>query len=282
MLNLRTVALLATLTGLFLYVGYLLGGQQGITWALLIAAAMNLGSYWFSDRLVLAMTGAKPVSESEAPELYAIVRRVAQESNVPMPRVYLVDMAQPNAFATGRDPEHGVVAVSPSIMQLLNRRELEGVIAHEMSHVKNRDTLVSAIAATLGGAISYLVQMFWWFGGGRRDDRSGYGGIVALLALILAPLAALLVQLAISRGRELGADVTGAETIHDPLALASALEKLDQARRIVPARPDLNPSTAHLFIVNPLSGEAMASLFSTHPPTAERVRRLRHMAGLAS
>jgi heat shock protein HtpX len=282
MLNLRTVALLATLTGLFLYVGYLLGGQQGITWALLIAAAMNLGSYWFSDRLVLAMTGAKPVSESEAPELYAIVRRVAQESNVPMPRVYLVDMAQPNAFATGRDPEHGVVAVSPSIMQLLNRRELEGVIAHEMSHVKNRDTLVSAIAATLGGAISYLVQMFWWFGGGRRDDRSGYGGIVALLALILAPLAALLVQLAISRGRELGADDTGAETIHDPLALASALEKLDQARRIVPARPDLNPSTAHLFIVNPLTGEAMASLFSTHPPTAERVRRLRHMAGLAS
>ena len=281
MLNFRTVLLLSTLTGLFLYVGYLLGGQQGITFALFLAAVMNIGSYWFSDRLVLAMTGAKPVSETEAPELYAIVRRVAQESGVPMPRVYLVDMPQPNAFATGRDPEHGVVAVSPSIMQLLNRRELEGVIAHEMSHVKNRDTLVSAIAATLGGAISYLVQMSLWFGGGRRDDRSGAGGIVALVGLILAPIAALLVQLAISRGRELGADATGAETIHDPLALASALQKLDQARKVMPAKPDLNPSTAHLFIVNPFSGDMFASLFSTHPPTEERVRRLRQMAGLA-
>ncbi|TMD58026.1 MAG: protease HtpX [Chloroflexi bacterium] len=280
MLNLRTLLLLATLTGLFLYVGYLIGGQQGVTFALFFAAVMNFGSYWFSDRLVLAMTGAKPVSEAEAPELYAMVRRVSQESGVSMPRVYMVDMPQPNAFATGRDPEHGVVAVSPSIMQLLNRRELEGVIAHEMSHVKNRDTLVSAIAATLGGAISYLVQMSLWFGAGRRDDRNG-GGIIALVGLILAPIAALLVQLAISRGRELGADATGAETIHDPLALASALEKLDQARKVLPAKADLNPSTAHLFIVNPFSGDLFASLFSTHPPTEERVRRLRQMAGLA-
>ena len=281
MLNLRTVLLLATLTGLLLWLGNYFFGQGGLIWALGLAAVMNIGAYWFSDRLVLAMTGAKPVSESEAPELYAMVRRVAQESDVPMPRVYLVDMAQPNAFATGRDPEHGVVAVSPSIMQLLNRRELEGVIAHEMSHVKNRDTLVSAIAATLGGAISYLAQTFMWFGGGRRDDRNGAGALVGLIAIILAPIAALLIQLAISRGRELGADATGAETIHDPLALASALEKLDQARKVLPAKPDLNPSTAHLFIVNPLSGEAMASLFSTHPSTAERVRRLRQMAGLA-
>lgn len=279
MLNLRTLALLAALTALFLWLGDTYFGENGLIVALIFAAIMNLGSYWFSDRLVLAMTGAKPVPESETPELYAMVRRVAQESNVPMPRVYMVDMAQPNAFATGRDPEHGVVAVSPSIMQLLNRRELEGVIAHEMSHVKNRDTLVSAIAATLGGAISYLAQSFWWFGGGRRDDRNG-GALVGLLAVILAPIAALLVQLAISRGRELGADATGAETIHDPLALASALEKLDQARTVVPPSPDLNPSTAHLFIVNPFSGDGLASLFSTHPPTAERVQRLRHMAGL--
>lgn len=280
MLNVRTVLLLGGLTALFLYVGYLLGGQQGMTWALGFAAVMNFGSYWFSDRLVLAMTGAKPVSEADAPQLYAMVRRVATEGGMPMPRVFIVPMAQPNAFATGRDPQHGVVAVSPSIMQILDQRELEAVIAHEMSHVRNRDTLVSAMAATIAGAISYLAQMFFWFGGGgRRDDRGG--GVAALAMLILAPIAALLIQLAISRSRELGADATGAQTIHDPMALASALTKLEQTRKQVPAPQQLSPSTAHLFIVNPFSGDMLASLFSTHPSTAERVARLRRMAGLA-
>lgn len=279
MLNTRTVLLLATLTGLLLFVGASLAGRQGLTFALIFAAIMNLGAYWFSDRIVLAMTRAHPVSEAEAPELYAMVRRVANEAGAPMPRVYLVDMPQPNAFATGRDPEHAVVAVSPAIMELLDRRELEGVIAHELGHVRNRDTLVSAIAATIAGAISYIAQMAFWFGG-RRDDDEGGNPLVGLLALILAPIAALLIQLAISRGRELGADRTGAETTNDPLALASALEKLEQSRKMVPAGR-LNPSAAHLFIVNPLSGAAMASLFSTHPPTAERVRRLREIAGLA-
>jgi heat shock protein HtpX len=276
-LNLRTVLLLSVLTGLLLLVGGSLAGRQGLLFALIFAAIMNLGAYWFSDRIVLAMTRAHPVSEAEAPELYGMVRRVANAANAPLPRVYIVDMPQPNAFATGRDPEHAVVAVSPAIMELLDRRELEGVIAHELGHVRNRDTLVSAIAATIAGAISYIAQMAFWF---RRDDDEGGNPLVGLLALIFAPIAALLIQLAISRGRELGADRTGAETTNDPLALASALEKLEQARKVVPAGR-LNPSAAHLFIVNPLSGEAMASLFSTHPPTAERVRRLREIAGLA-
>ncbi len=278
MLTLRTVLLLGALTALLLLIGDAMGGRSGLTVALILAAVMNFGSYWFSDRLVLAMTRARPVSEADAPELYGMVRRVSSAAGMPMPSVYLVDMPQPNAFATGRDPQRAVVAVSPSILQLLDRRELEGVIAHELGHVRNRDTLVSAMAATIAGAISYLAQMAFWFGG-RRDDDEGSNPLVALLALIFAPIAAVLIQLAISRGRELGADHTGAETTHDPLALASALEKLEQTRRI-PAG-DLNPSTAHLFIVNPLSGQSLAGLFSTHPPTAERVRRLRQMAGLA-
>jgi heat shock protein HtpX len=278
-LNVRTVLLLSVLTGLLLLVGGSLAGRQGLIFALIFAAIMNLGAYWFSDRIVLAMTRAHPVSQAEAPDLYAMVRRVAEAAGTPLPRVYIVDMPQPNAFATGRDPEHAVVAVSPAIMQLLERRELEGVIAHELAHVRNRDTLVSAIAATIAGAISYIAQMAFWFGG-RRNGQEGGNPLVGLIALIFAPIAALLIQLAISRGRELGADHTGAETTNDPLALASALEKLEQARKAVPAG-HLNPSAAHLFIVNPLSGEAMASLFSTHPPTAERVRRLRELAGLA-
>ncbi len=278
MLNLRTVLLLGTLTALFLFVGSLFG-QSGLLIALVLAAVMNFGSYWFSDRIVLAMTGAKPVSEAEAPDIYAMVRRVAQEAGMPMPAVYLVDMPQPNAFATGRDPAHAVVAVSPSIVQLLDRRELEGVIAHELGHVRNRDTLVSAMAATIAGAVSFLAQMAFWFGGRGDDEEGGGNPFVGLLALIFAPIAAMLIQLAISRGRELGADRTGAETTHDPLALASALEKLEQTRQ-VPAG-DLNPSVAHLFIVNPLSGAAFASLFSTHPSTEERVKRLRELAGVA-
>ena len=280
MLNLRTVLLLGALTALFLFVGETLFGRAGLTWALVVAAVMNFGSYWFSDRIVLAMTHARPVSEAEAPELYGMVRRVATEAGMPMPAVYLVDMPQPNAFATGRDPQHAVVAVSPSILQLLDRSELEGVLAHELGHVRNRDTLVSAMAATIAGAITYVAQMAFWFGGRSGDDEEGANPLVGLLALIFAPIAAVLIQLAISRGRELGADRAGAETTHDPLALASALEKLERTRQI-PAGNNLNPSTAHLFIVNPLSGDLFASLFSTHPPTAERVRRLQAMAGLA-
>ncbi len=278
MSTLRTTVLLAALTGLLLLVGDALAGRTGLTYALILAAIMNFASYWWSDKIVLAMTGARQVSPQEAPEIYDIVRRIATNATLPMPKVYVVDQPQPNAFATGRDPNHAAVAVTSTISTILTPRELEGVLAHELGHVQNRDTLVSAIAATLAGAISYIAQMAFWFGG-RRDDDEGGNPLVAILALIFAPLAATLIQLAISRGREFGADATGARTTNDPLALASALEKLEMTRQRVPM--DVNPSAAHLFIVNPLSGQAFASLFSTHPPTAERIRRLRAMAGLA-
>lgn len=278
MLKLRTVLLLATLTGLFLFVGNAVAGETGLTYALVLAAVMNFGAYWFSDKIVLAMTGAKAVDPREAPEIWNIVRRVADRSDMPIPKLYLVDQPQPNAFATGRDPQHAAVAVTTGILQILSERELEGVLAHELGHVRNRDTLVSAIAATLAGAISYLAQMAFWFGA-RRDDDEGANPIVALVALLFAPIAAMLIQLAISRGREFGADETGARTTNDPLALASALEKLELSRQHVPMA--VNPAAAHLYIVNPLSRQAFANLFSTHPPTAERIRRLRAMAGLA-
>ncbi len=275
---LRTVFLLGLLTALLLFVGGTVFGRQGLTIAIVLAAVMNFGSYWFSDRIVLAMTRAQPVDPNEAPELWNMVRRVAQNAGMPVPRVFIVDEPQPNAFATGRDPDHAVIAFTRGILDLLDMRELEGVAAHELGHVRNRDTLVSAMAATIAGAISYLAQMAFWFGG-RSDDDEGGNPLVALLALIFAPLAAMLIQLAISRGRELGADETGAHTTGNPLALASALEKLEAYRHSVPMQ--VNPSAAHLFIVNPLSGQAFASLFSTHPSTEERVRRLRAMAGLA-
>lgn len=276
MLQLRTVLLLGALTGLLLVVGNAIAGEAGLTYALVFAAIMNLGAYWFSDKLVLAMTRAREVGPRDAPDLWNVVRRVAEKSNVPMPKVYIVDQPQPNAFATGRDPQHAAVAATTGILQILDARELEGVLAHELGHVLNRDTLVSAIAATIGGAITYLAYMAMWFGGGR--DR-GTHPLVGLLAFLLAPLAATLIRLAISRGREFGADEAGARTTNDPLALASALAKLENARRHVPM--DINPATAHIFFVNPLSGEAVTGLFSTHPPTAERIRRLRAMAGLA-
>jgi heat shock protein HtpX len=276
--TLKTAVLLGALTGLLLLIGNAIGGQSGMVTALVLAAVMNLGAYWFSDTLVLKMTGAQPVDPRAAPELWNLVRRVAEKSNMPMPRLYVMQAAQPNAFATGRDPEHAVVAVTAGIMDVLSPRELEGVLAHELGHVANRDTLVSAVAATLAGAVSYIAQMAYFFGG-RGDDDEGGNPLVGLLALIFAPLAALLIQLAISRGREFGADRTGAETTQDPLALASALEKIDVAARGTPMR--VNPSAAHLFLVNPLSGQSLAGLFSTHPPTAERVRRLRQMAGVA-
>ena len=279
--GLKTALLLGALTGLLLFFGQLLGGTSGMQIAFVLAVVMNFGSYWFSDKIVLAAYGAKPIEESEAPDLYRIVRTLAQRAGIPMPRVYRIPTDSPNAFATGRNPEHAVVAVTDGILRLLSPAELEGVLAHELGHVKNRDILVSSIAATLGGAIMMLANMARWgamFGGfGSRDERDeGGGGIIGLLAMtLLAPLAAMLIQMAVSRSREYGADDTGARIVGDPLALASALEKLEAWSQRVPL--PVNPAVAPLFIVNPLSGSWLSGLFSTHPPIPERVRRLHMM-----
>jgi heat shock protein HtpX len=278
---LKTGFLLAVLTCLVVLVGQAIGGQQGMLIALVMALVMNFVSYWFSDKMVLAMYRAQPVDEAAAPELYSMVRGLATRAQVPMPKVSIIPTDTPNAFATGRNPEHAAVAVTEGIMRILNREELEGVIAHELSHVKNRDTLIMTIAATMAGAITYLAHMAQFaaiFGGSRRDsDERGGGGVFGALALaILAPIAAMLVQLAISRAREFHADATGARIAGKPFGLASALEKLDQASKALPM--DATPATAHLFIVNPLSGSMLRSLFSTHPSTEERVARLRAMA----
>jgi heat shock protein HtpX len=257
-------------------------GEQAVPFALAIAALMNLGSWWFSDKIALAFAGAKPVAESDAPELYRVVDRVAQIASLPRPRLYVIDQPAPNAFATGRDPQHAVVAVTRGILDIVNERELTAVLAHELGHVKNRDTLVMAVVASIAGAISYLAQMAqWsmWFGGGDRDDRdSGSLGMIGMiLGIILLPLAAMLVQLAISRSREYGADDQSASLTHDPLALASALRKLEGYSRQVPL--PVNPAVAPLFIVQPLLPGGLTSLFSTHPPIAERIARLERMAG---
>jgi heat shock protein HtpX len=271
----RTTILLAALTGLMLLIGGVLGGKSGMLLALVLSVVMNFGSYWYSDKIVLAMYHAREVTPAESPELYGIVDGLAKRAGLPMPRVCIVNSQMANAFATGRDPKHAAVAVTTGIMRILDRNELEGVIAHELTHVKNRDTLISAMAATLAGVITYMANIAQWglIFGGRDDDG---GNIVGALAMIiLAPIAALLVQMAISRGREFGADRGGAEICGRPLALASALSKLEGAAGAI--RADVNPSTAHLFIVNPLKGRAMASLFSTHPSTEERIRRLTAM-----
>lgn len=249
--------------------------------ALVLAAAMNLGSYWFSDKIVLAMYRAQPLDERQAPELYNMVRELAMSANLPMPRLFLIPNDTPNAFATGRNPEHAVVAVTEGLMRLLTLDEIRGVLAHELSHVKNRDILVGSIAATLAGVIMILANMARWtaiFGGFRGgDDEEGGGGIIALLITsIVAPVAAMLIQMAISRSREYLADETGARISHNPNSLASALEKLSLASQRLPMT-DARPETAHMFIVNPLSGRSMANLFSTHPPIEERIRRLRSM-----
>lgn len=278
----RTAVLLAVLTSLLILIGGALGGQQGMVMAFVLALLMNFGSYWFSDRIVLAMYRAQPVTEAEAPSLLRAVRTLATRAQLPMPRVFVIPGDTPNAFATGRDPQHAAVAVTEGIMRILDEEELEGVLAHELAHVKNRDTLIMTIAATLAGAITYIAQMAQWaamFGGARRDsddEESSGGAISALFLAILAPIAAMLIQMAISRAREFQADATGARIAGKPWGLARALEKLELAAKAVPMHA--SPSTAHLFIVNPLSGGALLALFSTHPPVQDRIARLRAMA----
>jgi heat shock protein HtpX len=274
----KTALLLGALTGLLMLIGGLIGGKGGVYIAFIFAVILNFGSYWFSDKIVLKMYKAQEVSESSAPDLYNIVRNLAMKACLPMPRIFIIPEETPNAFATGRNEKHAVVAVTKGIMRILNKEELEGVIAHELSHIKNKDMLISSIAATIAGAISMLAIMAQWaaiFGGGSSDEDNG-GGIIGLIAMaIFAPLAAAVIQMAISRSREYLADARGASITKNPYGLASALEKLTNASQIIPM--NAKPSTAHLFIVNPLSGKAFMNLFSTHPPLAERIARLRSM-----
>jgi heat shock protein HtpX len=279
---LKTTVLLAGLTALLLLVGERLGGPQGLVIAGFFVVVMNFVSYWFSDRIALAMHGAQPLEYAEAPGLHQMVERLAARAGMPKPKLYLLPTRTPNAFATGRNPEHAAVAVTSGIVDILDQRELEGVLAHELAHVKNRDTLIGTVAATLAGVISYAAQMLFWFGGSmlsRGDDEEGGLGhaLGNLGVLLVAPIAATLLQLAVSRSREYGADATGAELCGDPDALADALLKLERGAELMPY--DRAPATSHLFIVNPLSGGAIMGLFSTHPPIPERVRRLREMAG---
>ncbi|HYE91378.1 MAG TPA: zinc metalloprotease HtpX [Terriglobales bacterium] len=275
----KTAVLLALLTAMLVLIGGAIGGQQGMAIAFVLALGMNFFSYWYSDKMVLAMYQAQPVDERSAPQLYAMVRRLATRAQLPMPRLYIVPGDTPNAFATGRNPEHAVVAVTEGILRVLDEDELEGVLAHELSHVKNRDVLVSTVAATLAGAITYLAHMAQWsamFGGRHHDEEEGGTSPIAAIAMaIVAPIAAMLVQMAVSRSREFGADATGAQISGNPSGLARALQKLQLAQEALPMAA--NPATAHLFIVNPLSGRALANLFSTHPPLEERIARLRAM-----
>jgi heat shock protein HtpX len=267
----KTALLLTAMTLLLMAIGRAFGGQNGMLTALVIAGAMNFVSYFFSDKIALAMYRAQPVSREELPRVYDVVERLTQKIGIPMPRIFVIPTDSPNAFATGRNPSHASVAVTQGILNLLNDEELEGVLAHELGHVRNRDILISSIAATLAGAITYASRFGIFFGGGDRDDRRG-GALGALLMLILAPIAAMLIQLAVSRSREYQADSTGAQFTGNPYALASALAKLDAYSRRVPMIA--SPSTAHLFIVQPLVGVNFANLFSTHPPIAKRIERL--------
>jgi heat shock protein HtpX len=279
--QLKTGLLLGLLTAIILLFGQMLGGQGGLIFAFILAIAMNVGSYWYSDRIVLSMYKAKEMSPSEAPRLHEIVAELAQRAGVPKPRVFIIPQDAPNAFATGRTPKQGVVAVTEGIMQLLTLDELKGVLAHEMGHIRNRDILIQTVAATLAGVIMFVANMMQWaaiFGLGGSDDEGGGNPLVAIVMAIVAPIAAMLIQMAISRSREYLADQTGAQLAGDPNSLASALEKLDAYSRRVPMRQG-SPATAHMFIVNPFSGQAMANLFSTHPPVQERVQRLRSMVG---
>jgi heat shock protein HtpX len=278
----KTGLLLAVLTAMLILIGGAIGGRQGMVLAFVMAMVMNFASYWFSDKIVLAMYRAQPVEEASAPRLYSIVRRLATRAALPMPRVYVIPEDTPNAFATGRNPEHAVIAVTEGIMRILDEEELEGVLAHELAHVKNRDVLISTIAATLAGAITYLAHMAQWSAmfGRHGDDEEGTNPIAAIAMAIVAPIAAMLVQMAVSRSREYGADATGAQLAGKTWGLEKALEKLHMAQHAVPMHA--NPATAHLFIVNPLTGRSLATLFSTHPPLEDRVARLRAMRGTAA
>ncbi len=276
--NIKTMFLLVLLTLILVWAGGTLGGRQGMTIALIFATGMNFFAYWFSDKIVLRMYGAREVSEAEAPALHGVVRRLSQKAQIPMPKVYLIEEDQPNAFATGRNPEHAAVAVTTGIMRILTDDELAGVIGHELSHITHRDILISTIAATLAGAISYLAQMAQWAAifGHRGDDDEGGGPAAALVMMIVGPIAALIVQMAISRSREYLADEGGARLAGNPRLLANALRKLNFASQKIPM--DANPATSHMFIVNPLSGGGLLKLFSTHPPIEERIARLENMS----
>jgi len=270
----KTALLLTALTLFLLFLGRLFGGRSGMEIALAIAVVTNFVSYFFSDKIALSMYRAQPVTREQLPRAYAVVERLSEKMGIPMPKIYVIPTDSPNAFATGRNPQHASVAVTEGVLNLLNDEELEGVLAHELGHVRNRDILISSVAATLAGAITFLARMGFWFGGmgGDREDREG-GGALGLLMLILAPIAATLIQLAVSRSREYQADATGAELTHNPYALASALAKLDAYSKRVPMPATL--STAHLFIVAPkLLGMSFANLFATHPPIPDRIRRL--------
>jgi heat shock protein HtpX len=283
----KTWILIAALGGLFVLIGYAISGTSGMAVALAIALVFNFSMYWFSDKIAIATTRSKPVTERDHPELYRIVRELTQARSLPMPRIYVSEMAQPNAFATGRNPEHAAVSVTAGILQILDERELRGVLAHELSHVANRDILISSIAAAIGMSVTFLARFALFFGGGD-DNRGGnpFGLFGILFAWILAPIAAAIIQMAVSRSREYQADESGAYLSHDPGSLASALRKLDQAVKQVPPPATVSPAEAHLFIMNPMAalrGRGMSNLFSTHPPTAERIARLeaiqRELAG---
>lgn len=284
--TIKTVLLLGGLTGLFMLIGSAIGGTGGMMIAFFFAIIMNMGAWWFSDSIALRMSGAQEVDEHQAPELHRMVESLSQRANMPKPRVYIIETSMPNAFATGRSPEKGAVAVTTGIMGILNRDELAGVIAHELAHIKHRDTLISSVAATIGGAITMIAEMAMWgmmfggFGGSNDEEDNGMGGLVGgLLMMILAPIAATLIQMAISRAREFSADAGGAEILGDPEPLASALEKLESwSQQPHLAQAGMNPATSHLYIVNPLTGGGLAGLFRTHPETAVRVQKLRDMA----
>lgn len=275
--QIRTTILLAVMTALILWIGQIFGGRNGMVIALIFAAGMNFFSYWFSDKIVLKMYRASEVTSQQAPELYDIVQTLTRQAGLPMPKLYVIPQEAPNAFATGRNPQNAVVAVTEGLLRIMDRNEVMGVLAHELAHVKNRDILIGSIAATLAGAVMMLASMARWsalFGGMRSDNEEGGGNVIGLIAMsILAPLAAMVIQMAISRSREYLADATGARFAGSPEGLAGALEKLGTYSRRIPMQA--NPSTAHMFIVNPLSGRSLMNLFSTHPPLEERIARLR-------
>ncbi|MGA3083858.1 MAG: zinc metalloprotease HtpX [Thermodesulfobacteriota bacterium] len=279
--TMKTALLLGLMTVLIIFIGGAVGGQSGMIMAFFLAVIMNIGSYWFSDKIVLAMYHAQEIAPQDNPEIHQLVMELAQNAGLPKPRIFLIEDDSPNAFATGRNPQHAVVAVTSGILRILSRQELKGVLGHELAHVKHRDILIGSIAATMAGAIMILARMASFatmFGGGRdSEERGGGGGIIGLLVMIIvAPIAAMLIQMAISRSREYQADASGAQFSGNPLGLAGALEKLETASKQIPME-DPKPATAHMFIVNPLSGSSLLNLFSTHPPIEERIARLRAM-----